>query len=38
MMPILLQGDLILSIDGSDTQYMEVQTALGRLRGLTARR
>ena len=30
----IIAGDLILSIDGSDTQYMEVQTALGRLRGI----
>ena len=30
----IVAGDLILSIDGSDTQYMEVQTALGRLRGI----
>lgn len=30
----IVAGDLILSIDGDDTQYMEVQTALGRLRGI----
>ncbi len=30
----ILVGDLILSIDGKDTRYMDIETALGRIRGL----